>query len=358
MNKTMKAVVCRGLKQYALETVAVPEVSKNDVLIQVEACGICAGDAKAATGAAMFWGDESQPAWMTAPVIPGHEFVGRVAEIGADAKAKRGLNIGDRVVVEQVVPCGECRFCKDGHYWMCNTGHDIFGFKSHLNGGMAEYMRVPEKGLIYRFPDNLSVQCGVMVEPLACAIHAVERAEIGLRDVVVIAGLGALGLCMIQAAKLHSPAKLIGIDLDPDRLALAKSLGANVVMNPANIDVVAEVAKLTDGYGCDKYIEATGHPNGVIQGLKMIRKLGTMVEFSVFGSPTTVDWSIIGDRKEINIHGSHLSPYTFPLAIDFLVNGKVDVSKIVTHTLPLEKFAEGFELVHESKHSIKVMLVP
>lgn len=358
MQRTMKAVVCRGPQKYALETVPIPEVSKDAVLIKIEACGICAGDAKAATGAAMFWGDDSQPAYMTVPVIPGHEFVGRIAAIGANAKAKRGLEVGNRVVVEQIVPCGECRFCKDGHYWMCNTGHDIFGFKSHLNGGMAEYMLVPENGLIYKFPDNLPVEFGVMTEPLACAIHAVERANIDLRDVVVIAGMGALGLCMIQAAKLHSPAKLIGIDINPDRLALAKSLGADLVMNPAEIDVIAEVSKLTDGYGCDKYIEATGHPNGVIQGLKMIRKLGTMVEFSVFANPTTVDWSIIGDRKEINIHGAHLSPYTFQLAIEFLANGKVDVSKIVTHALPLEKFEEGFELVHDSKRSIKVMLVP
>lgn len=306
----------------------------------------------------MFWGDDTQPAWMTAPVVPGHEFVGVIAEIGAKAKEKRKLDVGDRVVVEQIVPCGECRFCNDGHYWMCQNGHDIIGFKSHLNGGMAEYMLAPEKSLIYKVPKELSVAEGVMVEPLACAIHAVNRANIGFRDVVVIAGMGALGLCMVQVAKLQSPAKLIAIDLSPARLELAKSLGADIVMNPLEVDVVEEVNKLTDGYGCDKYIEATGHPNGVIQGLQMIRKLGLMVEFSVFSEPTTVDWSIIGDRKEIDIHGAHLSPYTFPLAIEFLKSGKVDVSKIVTHTLPLEKFQEGFDLVRNAKDSIKVMLQP
>jgi 2-desacetyl-2-hydroxyethyl bacteriochlorophyllide A dehydrogenase len=358
MGTTMKAIVCRGPHKYALEEIPIRSVGKGDVLIKVEGCGICAGDVKAYAGAAMFWGDDTQPAWMTAPVIPGHEFVGRIAEISSEAKAKRGLNVGDRVVVEQIVPCGECRFCKSGAYWMCHNGHDIVGFKSHLNGGMAEYMLAPEKSLVYKVPDTLTVEEGVMVEPLACAIHAVERAEIGLKDVVVIAGLGALGLCMIQVARLQSPAKLIAVDLNSKRLALAESLGADIALNPAEADVVAEVNKLTDGYGCDKYIEATGHPSGVVQGLQMIRKLGLMVEFSVFDQPTSVDWSIIGDRKEITINGAHLSPYTFPVAIDFLRTGKVRVSEIVTHSFPLEKWEEGFELVKDAKDSIKVILKP
>lgn len=354
----MRAIICKGPKQYSLETIKIPAVGRGDLLIKIEGCGICAGDAKAATGAAMFWGDDTQPAWMTAPVIPGHEFVGKIVAIDSEAKAKRKLNEGDRIVVEQIVPCGECRFCKRGQYWMCQTGHDIFGFKAHLNGGMAEYMVVPEKALVYKFPDHLPVEAGVMVEPLACAAHAVERANIQLGEVVVIAGLGALGLCMVQVARLKNPGLLIGIDVDPYRLELAQSLGADLVMNPTQKDVITEVLNLTEGYGCDKYIEATGNPNGVIQGLKMIRKLGLMVEFSVFANPTAVDWSIIGDRKELDIHGAHLSPYTFPLAIDYLTSGKVDISKIVTHQLPFDKYEEGFDLVHHAKGSIKVMLVP
>ncbi|MDI7247011.1 MAG: alcohol dehydrogenase catalytic domain-containing protein [Bacillota bacterium] len=353
----MRAVVCRGPRDYVLEDRQVPSVGKGDVLLAVEACGICAGDVKARDGAAMFWGDDVQPAWMTAPVIPGHEFIGRVVEIGAEARSRRQLTEGDRVVVEQIVPCGECRYCRRGQYWMCQV-HDIYGFKSHLDGGMAEFVRVPEKALTYKVPRDFPTVSGVMVEPLACAIHAVERADIELGQVVVIAGLGALGLCMIQVARLKTPALLIGIDTNPFRLHRAQALGAQVVLNPREQDVVAEVMSLTGGYGCDRYIEATGAPAGVVQGLKMIRKLGVMVEFSVFEVPTTVDWSIIGDRKELDIHGAHLSPYTFQLAIDYLASGVVKAEPLVTHKLPLEQFEQGFDLVHRAQDSIKVTLWP
>ncbi|MEW6228942.1 MAG: alcohol dehydrogenase catalytic domain-containing protein [Bacillota bacterium] len=357
MHRTMRAVVCRGPRDYALEEREVPTVGRDDVLLAVEACGICAGDVKAKDGAAMFWGDDTQPAWMTAPVIPGHEFIGRVVKIGPEAKHKRKLIEGDRVVVEQIVPCGNCKYCKQGQYWMCQV-HDIYGFKSHLDGGMAEYVRVPANAFAYKVPEDMSTEAGVMVEPLACAIHAVERANIGFGQVVVIAGLGALGLCMIQVARLKTPGLLIGIDTNPFRLERAKALGARLVLNPLEQDVVAEVMRLTDGYGCDRYIEATGAPAGVVQGLKAIRKLGLMVEFSVFGAPTTVDWSIIGDRKELDIHGAHLSPYTFPLAIEYLASGAVKAEPLVTHKLPLEQFEDGFDLVHRAENSVKVALEP
>jgi threonine dehydrogenase-like Zn-dependent dehydrogenase len=124
------------------------------------------------------------------------------------------------------------------------------------------------------------------------------------------------------------------------------------------VDVVDEVRQLTGGYGCDVYIEATGYPQSVVQGLHMIRRLGTFVEFSVFGEPVTVDWTIIGDTKELDIHGAHLGPFCYPLAIDMLVEGQVPVEDIVTHVLPLEQFDEAFQMVLASQDSIKVMLSP
>jgi threonine dehydrogenase-like Zn-dependent dehydrogenase len=139
---------------------------------------------------------------------------------------------------------------------------------------------------------------------------------------------------------------------------MARKCGADVVMNPHQVDVVAEVLKLTDGYGCDVYIEATGHTEGVTQGLRMIRRLGTFVQFSVFNEPTTVDWTIIGDTKELNIHGSHLGPYCYPLAMDMMAKGQVPADEIVSHEYELENFSEAFRLVLEPKDSIKVMLKP
>ena len=152
----------------------------------------------------------------------------------------------------------------------------------------------------------------VFVEPLACSIHAVQRGNIEFQDTVVIAGAGPLGLGMIAAARMKQPAQLIAVDLNDARLEMARRCGADIGLNPTKVDVVDEVRKLTGGYGCDVYIEATGHPQAVVDGLHMIRKLGTFVEFSVMREPVTVDWTIIGDSKELDIHGAHLSPAHLP----------------------------------------------
>jgi threonine dehydrogenase-like Zn-dependent dehydrogenase len=129
-------------------------------------------------------------------------------------------------------------------------------------------------------------------------------------------------------------------------------------LNPRSEDAIAKVLALTEGYGCDVYIEATGHPSAVEQGLHMIRKLGTFVEFSVMREPVTVDWTIIGDTKELTIHGSHLGPYCYPIAIDMIRRGLLPMDRIVTHQLPLSAFQEGIDLVGAGDRSVKVTLTP
>ena len=354
----MKAVVCRGPRDYRLEEIPVPDVRDGDVLIKVTACGICAGDVKCRTGASMFWGDEIQPPYVKPPVVPGHEFFGTVVALGKGAKEKHGVDVGDTVTVEQIVPCWECRFCRSGKYWMCQV-HDIHGFQREVaDGGMAEYVRLSERDIIHKVPESITGYTPAIIEPLACAVHTVERAQIKFGDVVVLGGLGPLGLLKLQLVKLKNPKLIIGLDLREKRLKLGKELGADIVLNPLEDDVVQRVMEITDGYGCDVYIHATGEPEGVIQGLQMIRKLGTYVEFSVFTEPTTVDWSIIGDRKELDIYGAHLSPYTYPLAIDLLVKGLVQGEPIITHSFPLEQWEEAFAMAEEGTESVKVVLVP
>jgi len=353
----MQAVVCHGPGDYRLEEWAVPRPGPEEVVIRVKSAGICAGDMKCYRGAPLFWGDEHRQGYCQPPVIPGHEFVGEVVALGEGAGQKYGLEIGDMAVSEQIVPCWECRFCRRGQYWMCQQ-HDIYGFRQSAFGAMAEYMLFPRNALNYRVPPSIPAEHAVYIEPLACAIHAVQRANIEFGDVVVIAGAGPLGLGMIAAARRKHPGLLIALDLKDRRLEVARACGADMVLNPDKVDVVGEVRKLTDGYGCDVYIEATGHPEGVVQGLHMIRKLGTFVEFSVLEEPVTVDWTIVGDTKELNIHGAHLSPYCYSLAIDMLQKRLLPVEQIVTHHLPLASFQEGIDLVATGDRSIKVALAP
>ena len=354
---TMQAVICHGPEDYRLEERPVPRPAAGEVVIRVESVGICASDIKCYLGASMFWGDAHRAGYCQPPVTPGHEFVGEVVALGEGAGDKYGLAIGDRAVSEQIVPCWNCRYCQRGQYWMCQV-HDIYGFRQRTFGAMAEYMLFPAGALNYKVPASIPTRHAAFIEPLACSIHAVQRGDIEFQDVVVIAGAGPLGLGMVAAAHLKGPRLLISVDYSDDRLEIARLCGADLGLNPAKIDVVDEVMKLTDGYGCDVYIEATGHPAAVESGLRMIRKLGTFVEFSVMREPVTADWTIIGDSKELNIHGAHLGPYCYPVAIKMLTEGRLPMDRIVTHELPLADFQKGLDLVASGKESIKVSLRP
>ena len=351
--ETMKALVAYGKGDYRLElNYPTPKCGPEDIVIKTEGCGVCAGDLKCRSGAAMFWGDEIQPAYVKPPFIPGHEFLGEIVEVGENVTEYK---IGQRVTADQILPCDKCRFCKTGKYWMCQP-HAIFGFQEDNNGGMAEYVRYPRTSVLSVVPDEMPFEQAILIEPYGCSKHAVDRANITNEDVVVIAGAGSLGLGMVTYARMKNPAKLIALDLVDYRLEKAKEFGADLVMNPSKEDVVAKVLELTDGYGCDIYIEATGHPDAVIQGLSMIRKLGRFIEFGVFTEPTTVDWSIIGDRKELDLLGAHLSPYCYPFVIEHISKGNLKTEGVVSKLFTIEEWEEAFEYATGKHGDLKVAI--
>ncbi len=354
LPKTMKALLAYSPSDYRLElTYPTPECGANDIIIKTEACGVCAGDLKCMHGVAKFWGDELQPGWVKPPFIPGHEFFGRVVQLGENVT---GYEIGDRIAADQIAPCGECRFCKTGRYWMCQP-HNIYGFQYYNNGGMAEYVRYGANSVISTVPEELDVKQALLIEPYGCSKHAVDRADIGNEDVVVISGSGTLGLGMVTYARMKNPKLLIVLDMQDNRLKKAKEFGADLVFNPGKCDVDREIKALTDDYGCDIYIEATGNPDSVRQGLQMIRKLGTFVEFSVFSGETSVDWSIIGDSKELDLRGAHLSPYAYPFVIENMRNGKLKTEGVVSSVFRLEEWEQAFEHATGKYGDLKVAFV-
>jgi len=354
---SMRAVRCYGPEDYRLEEIAVPSPGPGEVLIKLDACGICASDVKCFIGAPLFWGDAHRAAYIQAPVTAGHELIGTVWALGEGAGEKYGLKPGDRAISEQIVPCDQCRYCARGQYHLCDV-HDIYGFHTYTQGGMADFMLFPARARNYKVPAELPVEIAALIEPLACSMHAVERAQIAFGDVCAVAGAGTLGLGMIACARLKNPGVLVSIDPIEQRLELARDLGADVTLNPNQCDVAQALRDMTDGYGCDVYIEATGHPEAVNQGLRAIRKGGNFVEFSVMKDPTSTDWTIIGDSKELNIFGAHLGPNCYAKVIDYLHRGLLKVDGIVTHQLPLESYLEGFHLVHSGTDSLKVLLRP
>jgi threonine dehydrogenase-like Zn-dependent dehydrogenase len=357
LPRTMRAVVCHGPEDYRLQELPTPHAGPGEVVAKIDAAGICASDVKCYIGAPMFWGDASRQGYCQAPITAGHEFVGTVVALGEGAAEQYGLQLSDRVISEQIVPCWECRYCRRGQYHLCVI-HDIYGFRTRTPGGFAEYMKFPVGALNHKVPAAIQPQHAALIEPLACSMHAVRRADIEFGDVVVIAGCGTLGLGMVAYAAMKNPAAVVAIDLADDRLQRARQLGATHTLNPCSQNVVAEIQGMTEGYGCDVYIEATGHPAAVEQGLLSIRKAGTFVEFSVFREPVTTDWTIIGDTKELNIRGVHLGPNCYPAVIQSLSLGAVDASVFLSHELPLESFEQGFEIVHAGQSSLKVLLKP
>lgn len=354
-TKTMNAVVAYGKHDYRWEKADVPKIGEGELLLKVEACGVCAGDIKCYEGGFRFWGGEGNPPYCEPPFIPGHEFIGHIVQIGPGYSG--GVKLGDRVAVEQLVPCGECVYCQAGQYWLC-APHDVFGFKNKLCGGFAEYVRLPKQATCYPVPETLPIEKAILIEPYACGLHAVDRARIQPNDVVVIAGAGTLGLSMITAAaKLH-PRTLISIEPVAHLRALALTLGADYAMDAWKYEnLPAQISELTSGAGCDVYIEASGHIAAISQGLHLLRKGGRFVEFSVFAGPASIDWSIIGDAKELDIYGVSLSPHCFPRAIEGIVSGDLKTEGVVTHTLPMNRFEEAFMLA-KNRESIKAILVP
>lgn len=356
-QETMQAVVVHGPEDYRLESLPVPVPGPGQLLMKVEAVGVCASDLKCYHGAAKFWGDENRPAWVQRGITPGHELVGTLIAGDDEAAAQHGVSIGDRVACEQIVPCGVCRYCVRGQYWMCGP-HDMFGFREY-NGAMAEYMLVPSNARVHRVSKDLPPAHAAFAEPLACSLHAVKRAGIAFEDVVVIAGAGPIGLGMIAGAKAKSPLMVIALDVSDEKLDLAEACGADLTINITKEDAVAKIKDLTGGYGADVYIEGTGHPSAVPQGLNLLRKLGTYVEYSVFGSDVTVDWSIISDDKELDVLGAHLGPYCWPAAIAMIESGQLPMERICTDQFGLAEFQVALDTVGDSAgSSVKVSILP
>ena len=356
MDGLMNAVVAYDRGDYRFERVPIPTIGDEEILLKVEACGICAGDIKCYEGGLRFWGGEGNPPYCEPPFIPGHEFIGQIEVLGKDAQFG-DFKVGDRVAVEQLIACGTCYYCKKGDYHLCGP-HNVYGFKSSYYGGFAEYVAVRKHSRLYPVKASMPIEQAALIEPYACGMHAVNRAQITKDDVVVIAGAGTLGLSMITAASALHPKALICIEPTPHLRALALEMGADYAIDAwPHAQLPPILDELTQGVGCDIYIECSGHGSAIMQGLNLIRKGGRFVEFSVFPGPTSIDWSIIGDAKELYILGVSLSPHTFAPVIEGFERGTLKTDQVVTHKLPLSDFAEAFQMA-KRRESIKDILIP
>ncbi len=347
---SMRAVRCFGFgRQHRLVSdQPVPAPGPGEVLARVDLAGVCAADR------AMH--DGTGPWELPFPFTPGHEFTATVAALGEGAGELHGLEEGDRTVAELNVSYGMDYFRQRGLYHLTDN-MDVLG--ATRDGAWAEYMLYPAQTVIHKVSAGLSENAACYTEPLANAIHGVERAGIQFQDVVVIHGAGPIGMGMLQAARLKTPRKLILVDPGEAKRTVGLSLGADHAFHPDDTELAEAISDFTDGRGADVCLEASGQTSAFLRAMEVVRKRGTVVVFGVYKKPVEVDLNMFGEFKELNIFGGHLAPFTYETALDLMSRGLVDGDTCVTHRFPLEEFKEAMTRRPDPDElQIKVVLDP
>lgn len=341
----MKAVVktAPGYDQMELLDIDKPKAFDDKVVIQVAFTGICGSDIHT------FKGEYKNP---KTPVVLGHEFSGTIVEVGPDVKEYK---VGDRVVSETTYEtCGECRYCKERDYNLCSNRK---GIGTQVDGSMTEFVLAREESL-HLIPDNVSFEAAAFSEPLACTTHAVmEKTHVNDGDVVLVIGPGPIGILAAQVAQAEGGNVILsGITQDKDRLEFAKKLGIQHTIDSQAEDLEAFVLGLTDGYGADIVIDASGAVPAVNQALKLTAKKGDFVQLGLFAkSVVEMDTESIIQR-EINYIGSRSQkPSSWDKALKLLAEEKVDTETMITKVYPVSEWREAFEAVMGGEE-IKVMI--
>ena len=335
----MRAVLLHGGGRLTAADIPRPAAGVGELLLRLRGCGLCGSDiAKLADPAARV------------PAVLGHEVVGDVIETGAGV---RGFAVGDRVVAAHHVPCGDCHYCRRGSESMCR------GFKaSNLDpGGFAEFIRVPAPNVrhaTFRVPDHLTDEEASFVEPLACCLRAVERARVQPGDTVLVIGLGTIGCLFVQLCG-RAGAHVVGVDQDPARAELAGRFGATGALPD---EIGAHTRKVSDGRGADHVIITAGAAAVLPPAIDAVRDGGAIHYFA--GGPGEALPIALETlyHRELTVTATYSSsPATLARAFWLIAAGKVDVERLVSHRLPLERLAEGVDLIRR-RQALKVYVTP
>ncbi|MER3524241.1 MAG: alcohol dehydrogenase [Ignavibacteria bacterium] len=313
---------------------------RGEALVQVHACGICGTDIHIVEGIA-----RSSP-----PVVLGHEYAGVVLDVSADTLP---IAVGSRVAIDPNIHCGECPWCRRGHVHLCS---DLCALGVDRDGGMAERCIVPVQQL-YTIPDQLSFDAAAFIEPISCAIHGIDQARIALGDTVVLLGGGTIGLLMLQLARSAGAARVLVVEPLERKRALARSLGADPVIDPLHTNVRSAVFDLT-GIGADVVIECAGRTETAQLAVQLARRGGTVEFFGVcpIGERIALEPNAVY-FNELTIVGSYINPHTFNRAIALLSSGRVNVEALMADAFPLESVYLAIRAFKEGR-AIKSIIHP
>jgi L-iditol 2-dehydrogenase len=345
----MKALLLTAPSKLEFVDFPEPKPAEDEVVVRVRACGICGSD---------IHGWDGSSGRRNPPLIMGHEASGEVVATGPRVSA---WHAGDRVTFDSTIYCGVCRFCRQGQVNLCENRRVVgvapAEYKQH--GAFAERLAIPER-ILYRLPDSLPFEHAAMVEPVSIAVHAVQRTKIAPGSTAVVVGSGMIGLLVIQALRWAGAKNVIAVDLADNRLALARQLGATHAINSGKEDAAAEVARITDGLGAEVSFEVVGFTSTQALALSVLKRGGACVLVGNL-SPKTQDFplqSVV--TKEITILGSCASAGEYPLCLDLIARGVINVTPMIETVAPLAEGAGWFSKLSakDGGRYMKVILQP
>lgn len=363
MQATSKAMVLTGPQTLEMRNYPLPEIGENDGLLEIELAGVCGSDPGIYKGATTFG---PRPF----PLILGHEIVGRVAAMGAEAQKRHGVKVGDRVVIEYALGCGSCQACLGGHYTTCENKRFYGSMISsesppHLYGAYSEYVYIDPYSKVHKIGDDISPEVGVLI----CAVLANgvrwlrQIGGVSIGDTVAIVGPGQQGLAAVAVAKESGagPIYIVGLERDEARLKMAKRFGADEIIMSDRQDAAQVLTEATGGRLADVVMDATGHPAGPDLALSLAGRRSTVVLPGMYKAPVTLnlDRAVL---NEIRLQGVFSQDFeAVGPAIKMAREGRYPLKDLITHRLPLEQAEYGIKLVAgqvEGEVPLKVVLDP
>jgi L-iditol 2-dehydrogenase len=343
----VKALVLKDYKKFVYENVPRPKIGPEEVLIRVKACAICGSDVHGMDGGT----GRRMP-----PIIMGHEAAGVIDEVGNNVK---GFNPGDRVTFDSTIYCGRCYYCFNGKVNLCDNRR-VLGVSCQeyrQNGAFAEYVAVPQH-ILYKIPDTLSFERAAMVEPLSIALHALNRTHLRLNDNAVVVGAGMIGLLLIQLLANAGCSKVIAVDIDRNKLELAKKFGAFMTIGADGENIEREIYAATGNRGADISFEAVGISATLNTAIKCLKKGGISTIVGNLSPTVELPLQLIV-TGEITLNGSCASAGEYERCLDMIARGVVDIDTFISAVAPLEEGAVWFKRLYDKEPGLmKVILNP
>jgi L-iditol 2-dehydrogenase len=343
----MKALLLTEYRRLELVDLPRPEIGAEDVLVRVSACGICGSDVH---------GYDGSTGRRIPPLVMGHEAAGVVEAVGAGVTR---FKPGDRVTFDSTIYCGECDYCRAGRNNLCDR-REVLGVSCgdyRRYGAFAEFVAVPER-IMYALPESVPLEHAALIEAVSVAVHAVSLAPLSPEDDVVVVGAGMIGLLVIQALRTAGCGRVLAVDVDDDRLALAKKLGATLGFNATKGDAVSQILEVTGGRGAVLALEVVGTTATIDTACRSVRKGGAVTLVGNLSPKAEIPLQMVVNR-ELVLHGSCASNGEYPECIRLLASGAIDVRPLISATIPLDDAPQWFERLYAREPGLmKVVVQP